>query len=120
MADLQFDRVRIGEFCEKWKVAEFAIFGSALRAELETDSDVDVLVTFRPDSKPSLFDLAKWRKSWKGCLAARLTSLPGRELRPAATAFAARPSWIQQRFSMPRDAGYLIKAIERLVPPPES
>jgi hypothetical protein len=66
MAALQFDPVRIGEFCEKWKVAEFAIFGSALRAELETDSDVDVLVTFRPDSKPSLFDLAQMEEELEG------------------------------------------------------
>ena len=66
MAVLQFDPVRIGEFCEKWEVAEFAIFGSALRAELETDSDVDVLVTFRPDSKRSLFDLAQMEEELEG------------------------------------------------------
>jgi len=65
MAVLQFDPVRIGEFCEKWKVAEFAIFGSALRADFEPDSDVDVLVTFKPDSKRSLFDLVQMEEELK-------------------------------------------------------
>jgi hypothetical protein len=59
MAILQIDPVRIGAFCERWKVAELAIFGSALRADFESDSDVDVLVTFKPDSKRSLFDLVE-------------------------------------------------------------
>ena len=59
MAIVQIDQVRIGEFCKKWKVAEFAIFGSALRPDFGPDSDVDVLVTFKPDSKRSLFDLVQ-------------------------------------------------------------
>jgi len=66
MAVLQIDQVRIGEFCKKWKVAEFAIFGSALRADFGPDSDVDVLVTFKPDSKRSLFDLVQMEEELKG------------------------------------------------------
>ncbi|MGD0456197.1 MAG: nucleotidyltransferase family protein [Terriglobia bacterium] len=66
MAILQIDQVRIGEFCRKWKVAQFAIFGSALRADFGPDSDVDVLVTFKPDSKRSLFDLVQMEEELKG------------------------------------------------------
>ena len=66
MAILQVDEVRIGEFCKKWKVAEFAIFGSALRPDFGPDSDVDVLVTFKPDSKRSLFDLVQMEEELKG------------------------------------------------------
>jgi uncharacterized protein len=66
MAILQIDQVRIGEFCKKWKVAEFAIFGSALRLDFGPDSDVDVLVTFKPDSKRSLFDLVQMEEELKG------------------------------------------------------
>ena len=39
---------RIEAFCRKWKVAEFALFGSVLRDDFRPDSDVDVLVTFLP------------------------------------------------------------------------
>ena len=46
---VQIDRERIAEFCQKWKIVEFALFGSILRVDFRPDSDVDVLVTFAPD-----------------------------------------------------------------------
>ena len=52
--DIPYDK--IAEFCRKWKVVEFALFGSVLRDDFRPDSDVDVLVTFAPDSRRSLFD----------------------------------------------------------------
>lgn len=45
---IQIDRERIAEFCRKWKVTEFALFGSVLRNDFRPDSDIDVLVTFAP------------------------------------------------------------------------
>jgi uncharacterized protein len=47
---------RIAEFCERWKVQEFALFGSVLREDFRPDSDVDVLLAFRPEARISLFD----------------------------------------------------------------
>lgn len=46
---IQVDRERIAEFCRKWKIAELALFGSVLREDFHSDSDIDVLVTFAPD-----------------------------------------------------------------------
>ena len=40
---------RIEAFRKRWKVAEPAIFSSALRDDFTSDSDVDVLVSFAPD-----------------------------------------------------------------------
>jgi predicted nucleotidyltransferase len=48
---------RIAAFCEKWKIREFALFGSVLREDFSTHSDIDVLVTFSEDAEHSLFDL---------------------------------------------------------------
>lgn len=48
---------KIADFCKRWNVSEFAIFGSALRADFRPDSDVDVLVSFAPEVKVSLFDM---------------------------------------------------------------
>ena len=45
---IQVDRERIVEFCRKWNITEFALFGSVLRDDFRPDSDVDVLVTFGP------------------------------------------------------------------------
>lgn len=47
---------QIAEFCRRWKIVEFALFGSVLREDFRPDSDIDVLVTFAPDSSWSLFD----------------------------------------------------------------
>jgi predicted nucleotidyltransferase len=48
---------RITDFCRRWKVAELALFGSVLRGDFGPDSDVDVLVSFAPEVRWSLFDL---------------------------------------------------------------
>jgi len=47
---------RIRDFCRKWKVAELSVFGSVLREDFRSDSDVDVLVTFAMDAQGSLYD----------------------------------------------------------------
>ena len=37
---------RIADFCRKWRIQEFSLFGSVLRDDFRADSDVDVLVAF--------------------------------------------------------------------------
>ena len=49
----------IAAFCRKWQVTEFAFFGSVLRDDFGPDSDVDVLVSFAPDARHTLFDLVR-------------------------------------------------------------
>ncbi len=39
---------RIEDFCRRWKIKEFALFGSVLREDFRPNSDLDVLVTFAP------------------------------------------------------------------------
>jgi predicted nucleotidyltransferase len=50
------DRQQIADFCRRWKIVEFSLFGSVLRDDFRPDSDVDVLVSFAPDAEWSLFD----------------------------------------------------------------
>ncbi len=47
---------QIADFCQRWKIVEFALFGSVLRDDFRPDSDIDVLVTLDPDHGWSLFD----------------------------------------------------------------
>lgn len=63
-----FDEVALRAFCEKWKITELAVFGSALRDDFRPDSDVDLLARFAPNSGTTLFDLGTWRMSWRRCL----------------------------------------------------
>jgi len=54
---LTVPRDAIADFCRRWRVTEFALFGSAVRDDFGPESDVDVLVRFEPDAGWSLFDL---------------------------------------------------------------
>lgn len=56
MLDLSPYRDALAAFARRWKVAELAVFGSALRDDFGPESDVDLLVTFEPDAAWSLFD----------------------------------------------------------------
>jgi predicted nucleotidyltransferase len=58
MTEPQIDipRDRIEAFCKKWKVKEFALFGSVLRPDFSPDSDVDVLVELLPGHGLTLYD----------------------------------------------------------------
>jgi predicted nucleotidyltransferase len=47
---------QLTNFCEHWKVLELAIFGSAIRNDFTSKSDIDLLATFSPDVNWSLFD----------------------------------------------------------------
>ncbi len=54
--DLAINQEQIKEFCQRWKIAEFSLFGSVLRDDFKPESDVDVLISFEPDVPWSLFD----------------------------------------------------------------
>ncbi len=53
------DKDYLNEFCRKWNLSEFSVFGSFARSENRDDSDIDILVDFQKDHKASLFDLIK-------------------------------------------------------------
>jgi len=62
---LRIPRKKIADFCKRWKVSEFAIFGSALRADFRPDSDIDVLVSFAPGAKVPLCDMVPMQDELK-------------------------------------------------------
>ncbi|MHC4432944.1 MAG: nucleotidyltransferase family protein [Planctomycetota bacterium] len=52
----------LAELCRKWKVTELSLFGSILRDDFGPDSDIDVLVVFRPDAPWSPWDLMEMKE----------------------------------------------------------
>ncbi len=50
-------RKEIEEFCKRWSITEFSVFGSVLREDFSADSDIDVLVTIDPKAQIGLFEL---------------------------------------------------------------
>jgi predicted nucleotidyltransferase len=59
-------------FCQRWQITEFALFGSVLRDDFRPDSDIDVLVTFAPDSH--------WRFSDELKMEEEIEAIFGREV----------------------------------------
>ena len=47
----------IKKFCDRWDVIEFALFGSVLRKDFRSDSDIDVMVQFHPQAKTTFYNL---------------------------------------------------------------
>lgn len=62
---LKVSPAQIAEFCQRWKITEFALFGSVLRDDFRPNSDIDILVTFAPDPGWSLFDWVDMRDELK-------------------------------------------------------
>ena len=58
-ARLLISEDKLRNFCRRWKVIEFALFGSVLREDFRPDSDVDVLVNFTDETLWSLWDLVE-------------------------------------------------------------
>ncbi|HJZ11468.1 MAG TPA: nucleotidyltransferase family protein, partial [Acidobacteriota bacterium] len=52
-------RKKIAEFCKRWNITEFSLFGSVLRGDFRPDSDVDVLVSIDPNAHIGLFEIAE-------------------------------------------------------------
>ncbi len=40
----------------RWKIITLELFGSILRDDFSSESDVDLLLSFEPDATPSLFE----------------------------------------------------------------
>ena len=51
VGQIEIDDAKLRAFCEKWGIAELALFGSVLREDFREDSDVDFLVTWKAESR---------------------------------------------------------------------
>ena len=50
----EISKEKIEEFCRKHHIGKLALFGSVLREDFRSESDVDVLVEFEPGHVPGL------------------------------------------------------------------
>ena len=58
-ARIAIPSARIAAFCKRWRVAKLALFGFVVRDDFGPDSDVDVLVSFDPGARRTLFDMVR-------------------------------------------------------------
>jgi len=62
MVQVSVDKENIEAFCRKHRIKRLALFGSVLRPDFRSDSDVDVLVGFEPGAVPGLFGIARMER----------------------------------------------------------
>jgi len=53
------DQDALASMCRRYHIRRLSLFGSTLKGSNRPDSDVDLLVEFQPDAKPSLLTMAR-------------------------------------------------------------
>jgi len=57
VASMQLSKDEIRGFCQRHGIRKLAFFGSVLRPDFDSDSDIDVLVEFDPATRVGFFEL---------------------------------------------------------------
>jgi hypothetical protein len=65
----------LGRFCQRHRIRRLALFGSVLKGTARADSDVDLLVEFESEARPTLLDLAAMEEELSGRLGGRRVDL---------------------------------------------
>jgi len=77
---LRVSQAKLEAACARFGIACVSLFGSAARNELAPDSDVDLLVEFRPDSDASLLDYAEMRDAFSAAFGGRRVDIATSEI----------------------------------------
>ncbi len=80
----------IAEFCQRWKVLDLAVFGSALRADFNSDSDIDLLISFSPDADWSLLDHVQMQQELRALFNREVDLISRRALERS-------PNWLRRQ-----------------------
>lgn len=75
MSRLPLDRDALAQLCRRHGIRRLSLFGSVLKGSAGPDSDIDLLVEFAPEAKPSYFDLATIEEELSSLLAGRRVDL---------------------------------------------
>ena len=59
LLEQKMPKKKLNEFCKRNHIRKLSIFGSAIRGELQVDSDIDLLVEFDQGHTPGLFSIVK-------------------------------------------------------------
>ena len=66
---------KIAEFCKSNHICKLSLFGSVLRDDFSSDSDIDFLVEFEPGKVPGLIGLSRMERELSEILGGRKVDL---------------------------------------------
>ncbi len=82
-ARIAIPKKEIRDFCRRYHIRSLALFGSVLRADFRTDSDVDLLVEFEPNARVGLMMLSHMQRELADLLHRPVDLVPRDGLKPA-------------------------------------
>jgi uncharacterized protein len=82
MIHVAADKFEIATFCRRHHIRRLAVFGSALREDFRSDSDVDVLVQFEPQARVGFLAMARAARELSTLLGRRVDLVPQAGLKP--------------------------------------
>ncbi|MBI4828900.1 MAG: nucleotidyltransferase domain-containing protein [Nitrospinae bacterium] len=62
ISDLVIPDTPVRELCRRYQVSELSLFGSTVTGSARQDSDVDILVAFRPEARIGFIEFSKLRQ----------------------------------------------------------
>ncbi|MDX2213354.1 MAG: nucleotidyltransferase family protein [Oculatellaceae cyanobacterium bins.114] len=65
---IQLPQPELAAFCQKWKIKEMSFFGSVLREDFRSDSDIDIIVNFEGNSTWGILELVRMKRELKTLL----------------------------------------------------
>lgn len=72
---IEVPRRQLAEFCRRHHVQVLSLFGSVLREDFRSDSDIDVLVEFEEGHTPGLLGIARIERELSEILGGRKVDL---------------------------------------------
>ncbi len=73
----------LAALCERYAVASLEVFGSSARGDHRADSDLDLLVLFRPGHRVGMLHLAGLQIELEALLGVDVDLVPRKGLKPA-------------------------------------
>lgn len=80
---VEISRESLEDFCHRYQVSRVALFGSVLRDDFRSDSDVDVLITFDPAARISFMTLGRMKRELSRIFHRSVDLVPQDGLKPA-------------------------------------
>lgn len=74
-AQMELPKDKITSFCKKHHIRKLSLFGSVLRDDFGSGSDIDILVEFEPGKVPSFFRLFDMEDELSAMLGGRKVDL---------------------------------------------
>jgi predicted nucleotidyltransferase len=82
LGSVQIDGASLAEVCRRYSIKELSFFGSAARGEMGPDSDIDIMVEFKPEARVGMIKFELLAEELTGLAGRRVDLVTKRGLKP--------------------------------------